>query len=117
VIVPITHFIYCAVEIWNPGNFPAGYKPLDFVNKDLPSILRNPLIANILFLSEDVEKWGSGLRRIYEECASQGVKVKFEVLKYGFSVVFYRSKLEHEPLTEPLTEPLNVDTNPLIRER
>ena len=45
-------------EIWNPGNFPEGYKPLDFVKKDLPSILRNPLIANILFLSEDVEKWG-----------------------------------------------------------
>ncbi|MFT4304769.1 MAG: DeoR family transcriptional regulator, partial [Candidatus Woesearchaeota archaeon] len=39
-----------------------------------------------------VEKWGSGLRRIYEECASQGVKVEFEVLQYGFSVIFYRSK-------------------------
>lgn len=45
-------------EIWNPGNFSKGYKPLDFVKKDLPSILRNPLIVNILFLSEDVEKWG-----------------------------------------------------------
>ena len=45
-------------EIWNPGNFPEGYKPLDFVKKNLPSILRNPLIVNILFLSEDVEKWG-----------------------------------------------------------
>jgi ATP-dependent DNA helicase RecG len=82
------------VEIWNPGNFPHGYNPLDFVKKELPSILRNPLIANILYLSEDVEKWGSGLRRIYEECNSQDVKVEFDVLKYGFSVVFYRHKSE-----------------------
>lgn len=85
------------VEIWNPGNFPEGYKPLDFVKKELPSILRNPLIANVLYLSEDVEKWGSGLRRIYDECASQGVKVEFEVLKYGFSVIFFRSKFEANP--------------------
>jgi uncharacterized membrane protein len=26
------------------------------------------------------------------------------VLKYGFSVVFYRSKLENEPLNEPLND-------------
>jgi ATP-dependent DNA helicase RecG len=82
------------IEIWNPGNFPEGFVPLDFVKKDLPSILRNPLIANILFLSEDIEKWGSGIRRIYEECALQGVKVEFEVLKYGFSVIFYRNGLD-----------------------
>jgi ATP-dependent DNA helicase RecG len=94
------------VEIWNPGNFPQGYKPLDFVKKELPSILRNPLIANILYLSEDAEKWGSGLRRIYEECQSEGVKVKFDVLKYGFSVVFYRSKSGVNP--EQISE---SDTN------
>jgi ATP-dependent DNA helicase RecG len=98
------------LEIWNPGNFPEGYKPLDFVKKDLPSILRNPLIANILFLSEDVEKWGSGLRRIYEECALQGVKVEFEVLEYGFSVIFYRSRSEANS-KNVIGSDTNVDTN------
>jgi ATP-dependent DNA helicase RecG len=104
------------VEIWNPGNFPEGYKPIDFVKKELPSVLRNPLIANILFLSEDVEKWGSGLRRIYEECKSSGVKVKFDVLKYGFSVVFYRSKTESNSIEEINTNPAQIrhksGTNP-----
>jgi ATP-dependent DNA helicase RecG len=85
------------VEIWNPGNFPEGYKPLDFVEKELPSILRNPLISNILYLSEDVEKWGSGIRRIYDECKLEKVKVKFDVLNYGFSVIFYRNISKANP--------------------
>ena len=32
---------------------------------------------------EDIERWGSGLRRIYDECKQAGVKV-------GFLSVFYR---------------------------
>ena len=78
------------VDIWNPGDFPQGYTPDDFIKKDLPSIPRNPLIANILYLSEDIEKWGSGLKRIKEACDADAVPVRFEVLIYGFSVVFER---------------------------
>ncbi|MBI4980944.1 putative DNA binding domain-containing protein [Candidatus Woesearchaeota archaeon] len=80
------------VDIWNPGDFPSGYTPLDFITADLPSILRNPLVANILYLSADIEKWGSGLRRIKEACDLDFVPVKFDVLKYGFSVIFERQE-------------------------
>jgi len=80
------------IEIWNPGNFPEGYIPNDFIKKETPSILRNPLISNILYYSEDIEKWGSGLRRIYEECEKHNVKVDFNVMKYGFSIVFHRGR-------------------------
>jgi hypothetical protein len=54
----------------------------------------------------------SGLFRIYEECALQGVKVKFEVLEYGFSVIFYRSRSDKNQTKIGS----NVDTNPLIRQ-
>ena len=54
------------------------------------SIPRNPLIANTLYLSKDIEKWGSGFRRITEVCAKADVKVKFEIRKNGFMVIFYR---------------------------
>jgi len=80
------------IEIWNPGEFPSEFKPLDFVKKELPSVLRNPKIAKILYYNRKIEKWGSGLRRIYDECKEHDVKVKFKVLKYGFSVIFFRSK-------------------------
>ena len=51
---------------------------------------RNPLIANTLYLSKDIEKWGSGFRRITETCAKANVKVKFEIKKNGYCVIFYR---------------------------
>ncbi|MCI8444088.1 MAG: winged helix-turn-helix transcriptional regulator [Clostridia bacterium] len=77
------------VEIFNPGEFPEGYKPEDFI-KGEGSIPRNPLLANTLYLSKDIEKWGSGFRRITEVCAKADVKVKFEIRKNGFMVIFYR---------------------------
>jgi len=39
--------------------------------------LRNPLIAETIYKSKDIEKWGSGLKRIYEECKTNNVRVKF----------------------------------------
>lgn len=38
-----------------------------------------------------VERWGTGIRRIYEECTENDVKVEFRKEKGGFSTVFYRS--------------------------
>ena len=78
------------VEIFNPGEFPEGYKPEDFIEGKEGSMPRNPLIANTLYLSKDIEKWGSGFRRITETCAKANVKVKFEIKKNGFCVIFYR---------------------------
>ncbi len=94
------------VEIFNPGEFPEGYKPEDFI-KGEGSIPRNPLIANTLYLSKDIEKWGSGFRRITEVCAKADVKVKFEIRKNGFMVIFYR-KTDEELLD--LTGENKIDT-------
>ncbi len=77
------------VEIFNPGEFPEGFKPEDFIEGQ-GSIPRNPLIANTLYLSKDIEKWGSGFRRITEACQKSNTKVKFEIRKDGFMVIFYR---------------------------
>ena len=79
------------LEIYNPGDFPEGYRPEDFIRGEERSILRNPRIAEVLFKSKDIERWGSGLKRIAEECARQGVNVEFRVLKSGFLVVFHRA--------------------------
>lgn len=78
------------VEIYNPGDFPEGYRPDDFIKGHERSILRNPLIAGVLFKTKDIEKWGSGLKRISKECAASGVRVEFKVLKSGFLVTFHR---------------------------
>jgi ATP-dependent DNA helicase RecG len=82
------------VEIYNPGSFPEGLTPEDFIRGKEQSILRNPLLADVLFKSKEIEKWGSGLKRIYEECLEHGVKIEFEILKTGFVAVFYRQEKE-----------------------
>ncbi|MBI4396252.1 MAG: putative DNA binding domain-containing protein [Elusimicrobia bacterium] len=78
------------IEIYNPGDFPEGYKPEDFIKGEERSMSPNPLVAGTLFKSKDIEKWGSGLKRIANECAENGVNVEFKILKSGFLVTFYR---------------------------
>src|SRR3989338_3077048 len=80
------------LEIYNPGQFPEGYTPKDFIKGTERSILRNPLIAHTLYLSKDIERWGSGLKRIYDACTEESVKVEFQELKSGFLVVFNRKE-------------------------
>jgi len=99
------------VEIYNPGDFPEGYTPDDFIKGKERSILRNPLIAEIIYKSKDIEKWGSGLKRIYDESRANKVPVEFKVLKSGFLVIF-RRKLEWvgrkgEGVSEGVSEGVN----------
>ena len=78
------------IEIFNAGQFPEEKRPEDYIQGKGESILRNPLIANTLFLSKDIEKWGSGIKRIHEACNQAKVRVDFEESSTGFKVVFYR---------------------------
>ncbi|HOX08882.1 MAG TPA: ATP-binding protein [Planctomycetota bacterium] len=78
------------IEIYNPGRFPEDYSPGDFIKGGERSILRNPMIAHAFYLTSDIERWGSGLRRIHEACREAGVKVEFRNLKSGFVVIFRR---------------------------
>ncbi len=94
------------IEIYNPGQFPEGYSPEDFIKGEERSILRNPLIANTLYLSRDIEKWGSGIKRIYEACKEEDVKVEFRKLKSGFAIIFYRKGVS-EGASEGVSEGVN----------
>lgn len=52
------------IEIYNPGQFPHDYSLEDFIKGNEPSIPRNPLIAETLYRSKDIEKWGRGISLI-----------------------------------------------------
>lgn len=102
------------IEIFNPGQFPYEYEPEDFVQGNLPSVPRNPLIAEVLYLSEDIEKWGSGLRRIMQECRAAGIKVEFRKIISGFIVTFYRPGFATMPLSVKKSEGLNEGLKSLL---
>lgn len=74
-----------AVDIYNPGSFPPGLTPSDYlVGDEVSSKSRNQLIAQTLYRAGDIETYGTGLRRIKDACDSQGVPV--EVFQRGSCV-------------------------------
>ena len=82
------------IEVYNPGKFPDGYTPQDFIDHPERSIHRNPLLAQILYYSKDIENFGTGLRRITTDCREADVKVEFQMLKMGIAVAFERFNKE-----------------------
>jgi ATP-dependent DNA helicase RecG len=81
------------IEIYNPGTFPVGLSPEDFLDGSGKSIHRNSLLAQTMYYSRDIESFGTGLKRIADTCAEAGVEYKFISEKLGFAVVFYRPEL------------------------
>ena len=78
------------IEIYNPGTFPEGLTPQDFIEGYERSVKRNPLLAQLMYYTKDIESFGTGLKRITKACESAGVKVEFKLLKKGFAVILYR---------------------------
>lgn len=89
------------IEIYNPGTFPEGLTPQDFIDGSGRSVRRNPLLSQILYYSKDIESFGTGLRKIATECEGAGVRYGFETGKMGFSAIFYRPDPSGAPEGSP----------------
>lgn len=104
------------VEIYNPGTFPEGYEPQDFIDKAERPIRRNPKIARTLYYSKDIESFGTGLKRIAEACDAAGVRYEFKKMKSGFVVCFYRSEEKADKSTDKeakSTDKVRINTDKL----
>jgi ATP-dependent DNA helicase RecG len=103
------------VEIYNPGAFPEGLTPQDFITGSERSIPRNPVLAQLMYYAGEIEHFGTGLKRITRECDEIGVKVEFQMLKKGFAVVFYRPDDDYNTAGKNSNEKndssINVQTN------
>lgn len=55
------------LEIWNSGSFPNGITP-DLLTQEHNSVLVNPDIAQVLYLSEYMDKVGRGSFKIIDAC-------------------------------------------------
>jgi len=60
------------VEVWNPGALPPGLT-LEKLRTQHPSIPRNPLIADPLFLAHYIEKAGTGTLDMIDGCRKAGL--------------------------------------------
>jgi ATP-dependent DNA helicase RecG len=98
------------ISIINPGAFANEFTPIDYVNKDLHSYLRNEQIANILYLCKNIESFGSGLKRIYSSCTDAGVAVSYENEEAFFKLEFSREDRNKAPENGTLNGTINDDS-------
>lgn len=99
------------IEICNPGHFTEEATPEDYINKTEPSRPRNPLIAQTIYLSGEIEKWVSGIKNVYNKCKDDNLKVEFEDRKTAFFVVVYRKNLDELiENTEKILDTKKVDS-------
>lgn len=80
------------ITIYNPGSFASYFKPSEYVDRNLPSVIRNELIAKCLYLSKKIEKFGSGIQRMASLCDDAKIRYEFVEEKAGFKMIIYRNK-------------------------
>ena len=76
------------IEIYNPGTFPDGLEPQDYIEKVERPIRRNPKVARILYYSKDIESFGTGIKRIATACEKAGVRYEFQKRRQGLLFAF-----------------------------
>jgi ATP-dependent DNA helicase RecG len=92
------------VVIYNPGEFPPQFSPEDFANKNLSSIIRNELIAKVLYLCHDIESFGSGFKRVYTLCNQADTNCTYEKSPIGFSFIFLRKDINAQTIQSEKTD-------------
>lgn len=80
------------LEIVNPGKFPPEISP-ESIKKPHESYPHNRKLAQLLYLCNYLEKWGSGAQRIVHLCNSHGIPEPQWIAKNDtITVVFQRDK-------------------------
>ena len=82
------------LEVWNPGTLPAALT-LDKLRLPHSSIPGNPLLAESLYLTNYIERMGTGTRDMIAECRAAGLPEPEFTLTDGFVATIRR------PVREP----------------
>ncbi len=81
------------LEVWNPGKLPETLT-LDSLRYDHPSVPRNPLVAEALYLTRYIERVGSGTQTMIGLCKDAGLpEPQFEHRDGFFVVTLWRDWL------------------------
>jgi ATP-dependent DNA helicase RecG len=84
------------VEIWNPGRLPQPLTP-DDLKKEHKSIPINPSLANLLFLTKYIERWGTGTNDIIKWCKEYELpEPVFKEAAGGFAVILRKLHISED---------------------
>ena len=79
------------LEVWNPGRLPSSLT-LARLRKPHGSVPHNPLLAEPLYLTQYIERMGTGTGDMIRRCREAGLREpKFEMAD-GFTITLWRTK-------------------------
>ncbi len=93
------------VEVWNPGRLPSQLS-IDDLKKPHTSYPGNPLLAEVLYLSDYIQKAGSGTIEMIKQCKQQGLPEPSFVSVRGME---FRTILARDILTEDMLIKLDLN--------
>jgi len=92
------------IEIESPGRLPHQLTPktIKRIHKSFP---RNEVLANVLYQTTYLERWGSGVKRIIDVCKEEGSPEPFWTEETGYTVVtFPLARLNGRIVTQNVTQ-------------
>lgn len=87
------------IVIVSPGGLMDGVTEDDYLRGNL-SVLRNPILADVFFKLNLIEKFGTGIKRIIEEYYDSVAKPKFEIGEYTIKITLPRIRKDIGYLSE-----------------
>ena len=87
------------IEINSPGGLPEGLSKEEYLYSGI-SVLRNPIIANVFYRLDLIEKFGTGITRINNEYVDCIVKPGFEVSTNYIKIVLPVKEMNKLNLSE-----------------
>lgn len=76
------------IHIYNPGSLVPGTDPEMFAAGEQGSMIRNPLIATVLYYNKTIDAFGTGFERVFRLC--KDIDYKYSSNQFGFTFEFIR---------------------------
>ena len=90
------------IEISNPGRLPVGWTEKDLLGAH-KSVLANPKIANAFFDIGYIERFGSGIKMMQDECKAMNVpEPEYNIEKGRVEIIFRLTEKKNKDLSKKL---------------
>jgi ATP-dependent DNA helicase RecG len=87
------------IEFYNPGKLYGDITIEDIISNNYSPKTRNKLIAKAFKEVGIIEKYGSGIKRVFDFCSNFGIiPPKFEEVSNGFRVTLFKTKITNKEL-------------------
>ena len=91
------------IHIYNPGPLVPGTDPKMFASGEQGSMIRNPLIATVLYYNRTIDAFGTGFERVFRLC--KDFPYQYKNNQFGFTFEFLRN--QNAMINDPINDPIN----------